>query len=123
MAGSFSLAYNGTTITLSPLKAIQPDHNVDKGIVEKSGYFGDWFTYSKYTKINDRLEFNNISKSDADNLNSWSLNRYTLTYTRDTDTPGTTYQVRIINQGNPFDWMPNVAADTLFQGALMLREI
>jgi hypothetical protein len=123
VAGSFSLSYGGTTITLSPLSAYQPDLNIDKGTVQHVGLFGKLFTYTNYTKVNDRLEMNNVSKTNADYLNTWALNKYTLTYTRDTDVSATTYQVKIINDGVPFFWMPNTAPDTLFQGSIMLREI
>jgi hypothetical protein len=123
MAGSLSLASGGTTKTLSPLVAYLPDHNVDKGTVQHVGLFGKLFTYTNYTKINHRFEFNNISKTDADIINAWALAKTTLTYTPDTDTAGTTYQVKIINEGVPFDWMPNTAPDTLFQGSLMIREV
>ena len=124
MAGSMSLAYSGTTITLSPLSSSPPDHTVDVGTIIKKGIFGTLFTYiTTYPKVNHRLEFNNVSKVNADYLNTWCLNKYTLTYTPDTNTAGTTYQVKIINEGNPFSWMQNTAADSVFAGSLQIREI
>jgi len=124
MAGSLSLAYGGTTITLSPLSAVQPDFTVDIGTIVKKGIFGTLFTYiTIYPKVNHRLEFNNVSKANADYLNTWALNKYTLTYIPDTDTPGTTHSVKIINEGNPFSWMENTAADSKFSGSLIIREI
>ena len=124
MAGSMSLAYSGTTITLSPLSSSPPDHTVDVGTIAKKGIFGTLFTYiTTYPKINHYLEFNNVSKHDADHLNDWCLNKYTLTYTPDTDTAGTTYQVKLINEGPPLSWMQNIAADSVFAGSLQIREI
>ena len=124
MAGTLSLQYMGTTITLSSLKSIQPERNIDTGaIVKQGGITGTTFTYKRWKKIKHRFEFNNISKEDADNLNTWAIEKYTLTYTPDTDTPGTTYQIRIMNDGNPFDWMPNNPPDSKFQGSLMIWEI
>jgi hypothetical protein len=124
MAGSMSLAYSGTTITLSPLSSAPPDHTVDVGAIVKKGIFGALFTYLTLPeKVNHYLEFNNVSKADADNLNTWCLNKYVLTYTPDTATAGTTYQVKLINEGNPFSWMANLAADSVFSGSLQIREV
>lgn len=126
MAGSLSLvdsAPSPTTVTLSPLAGTMPDHNVSTGNIIKEGITGALYIYKRWQKIKHYLEFNNVSKADADVLNGWCQLGTTLTYTPDTDTPGTTYQVKIINDGNPFDWMPNTAADSKFQGALLLREI
>lgn len=125
MAGSLKLSYSGTDVILSPLAGTMPNHGVDDGILKKYGITGTLYLVKKFTsnKINHRFEFNNISKTDADNLNTWKSAGYTLTYTPDTDTPGTTYQVKLINDTQPFDWMPNTAADAKFQGSLMIREI
>lgn len=126
MAGSLSLVDSGpspTTITLSPLFSSMPDHNVSTGTVIKEGITGALYVYKRWQKINHRFEFNNVSKADADVLNGWCQLGTTLTYTPDTDSAGTTYQVKIINDGNPFDWQPNTLADSKFQGSLMIREI
>ena len=124
MAGSFSLAYGGTTLTLSALSSSPPDHTTDVGTIIKKGIFGTLFTYiTTYPKVNHVLELNNVSKHDADHLNDWCLNKYTMTYIPDTATAGTTYQVKLINEGNPLSWMANQAADTLFAGSLQIREI
>ena len=121
MSGSLSLAYGGTTITLSPLSSSPPDHTVDVGTIIKKGIFGTLFTYiTTYPKVNHYLEFNNVSKHDADHLNDWCLNKYTITYT---DAAGGSYSVKIINEGPPFAWMPRTAADSKFAGSLMIREI
>lgn len=124
MAGSFSLAYSGTTLTLSALSSAPPDHTTDVGTIIKKGIFGTLFTYiTTYPKVNHVLEVNNVSKHDADHLNDWCLNKYTMTYIPDTDNSGVTYSVKLINESPPLSWMPNQAADTLFAGSLMMREI
>jgi len=121
LASTISLVYGGTTITLSPLSSSPPDNTVDVGTIVKKGIFGTLFTYiTTYSKVNHRLEFNNVSKTNADYLNVWCLNKYTLTYT---DTAGGSYSVKIINEGPPFAWMPRTAADSKFAGSLMIREI
>lgn len=123
MAGSLSLAYMGTTVTLSPLIRVRPDRNVDTGAITKTGITGKIYAYKRFSKQKHFLEFNNVSKTDADYLNLWCQNKVTCTYTPDTDTAGTTYNVKIMNEGNPFDWMPNTPPDTLFEGSLLLREV
>ena len=126
MAGDFtlinSLAPSPTTITLSPLASVMPDHSVAMGAVIKTGIFGKTFAYTSYPagKKNHRFEFNNVPKADADVVNGWSQMKTVLTYT-ESGLPSVT--VIIINDGNPFDWMPNTPADSKFQGSLMLREI
>ncbi len=123
MAGSLSLAYMGTTVILSPLINAKPDHNLSLGVVQKEGIKGKLFVCKRWKKVRDRLEFNDISSSDASNLNTWWENKYQLTYTRDTGSPETTYQVMLMNDGAPTDWMPGTAPGTKFQGALLIWEI
>lgn len=126
MAGTLTLvdsAPSPNTITLSPLAGVQPDRNVSTGNIIKEGITGALYVYKRWQKIKHYLEFNNVSKADADVVNGWCRLGTSLTYTPDTDNSGVTYQVKIINDGSAFDWMPNTIADTKFQGSLLLREI
>ena len=122
MAGSFSLAYSGTTITLSPLAGSSPGFDVDHGLAINTMLDGTVQTHTNFVKQKASLEVNNVSKVNADLINAWKQNVYTLVYTPDTDTAGTTYNVIITNSGKPLFWMPNTPADTKFEGVIILRE-
>lgn len=123
MAGQFSLAYGGTTITLSPLARTSPRIGLDHGLVRNTMVDGTLRVHTNFVKQYFEFEVNNVSKSDADNINSWKQNAYTLVCTPDTDAPGTTYNVQIMNDDKALFWMPEHAADTLFQGIIMLRQV
>ncbi len=123
MAGELSLSDGLSTVTLSPLAASMPQLNVDKGLIERTGVTGKEFVYPRWQKLRHTLEFNNISKTDADLVNGWSNDKTELTYTPDTDSAGTTYTVLLLNDDNPFTWMPNTPPDTKFQGMILIREV
>ena len=123
MAGSFSLNYGATTITLSPLSNSSPGFDIDHGLIINTMLDGSIQTQTNFVKQKASLEVNNVSKANADYINSWKQNAYTLVYMPDTNTPGTTYNVIITNSGKPLLWMPNVSPDTKFEGVISLREV
>lgn len=124
MAGSFSLTYSGTTITLSPLSRSNPRFDIDPaGTISRRMLDGTLRKHISYTKRIFEFEVNNVSKSDADNINGWKQNEYTLVLVPDTDVGGTSYNVKIMNDGKPLVWMSDTAADSKFQGTLILGQV
>ncbi len=123
MAGTLSLSDGVTTVTLSPLAASLPQLNVDNGLIEHIGITGKTYAYARWQKVKHNLEFNNVSKADADVVNGWSNDKTELTYTPDTDSSGVTYTVLLLNDDNPLTWMPNLSPDTKFQGMILIREV
>jgi len=125
MAGTLTLTVGATVVTLSHLADIQPNYDIETGtVIKKSKKFGTIFAYASYSaKVNHRLEFNNVPKVSADYVNSWAYNKNTVIYCPDTTVSSTVYNVKIINDGNPFNWMPGTSPDSVFQGSLMLREV
>ena len=68
------------------------------------------------------IPLNAISKTDYDLIYGWWDEMTKLTFTPDTDAPGTVYYVRIVNTENPLQMMsPHWA--TYYEGTLSLREV
>ena len=123
MAGSFSLAEGGNTATLSALASTEPYLNRDLGRVQHKTITGKIYLYDKYDKVDHQLTVNAVSKTNADYVNGWWANGTTVVYTPDTDSAGTTYNIKIVNTSIPLSWMPETLADSNFQGTIMLMEI
>lgn len=69
------------------------------------------------------IPLNNIAKSDFDKVETWWRNMLKLTYTPDTDSPGTVYYVRIVNEECPLDMMFGTGWATKYEGMLILEEV
>ncbi len=124
MAGSFSITYSGTTITLSPLSRSVPRFDIDPaGTISRRMLDGTLRKHINYTKRVYEFEVNNVGKTDADNINAWKVAEYTVVLVPDTDVGGTSYNVKIMNDGKPLVWMSGTAADTKFQGILILGQV
>lgn len=123
MAGAFSLSDGVDTVTLGALSSTSPNMNVDLGEVRNISLNGNLRIHSMYSKVAHDLVVNNVSSADATLLNGWKADVQALTYTPDTDSPGTTYSVYITGDGLPMQWMPGTLAATKFQGTIMIREL
>ena len=120
MAGTFTLYDGVTSITLSPLSAMSPVLNRDLGEVVLKTMDGGYYVYQKSDKADHQFMVNNVSKHDADHINTWKADGTTLTYT---DPASASYSVLISNTEIPLSWMTDLPADSLFQGTIMLREL
>jgi len=69
------------------------------------------------------MPVNNIAKADFDKVETWWRNMLKLTYTPDTDSPGTVHYVRIVNEECPLDMMFGTGWATKYEGMLILEEV
>ena len=120
MAGTFTISDGVTSITLSPLSAMGPVLNRDLGEVVLKTMDGGFYIYQKSDKVDHQFTIDNVSKTNADKINTWKAEGTTLTYT---SPAGGSYSVLIANTEIPLSWMAETAPDTLFQGTIMLREL
>lgn len=124
MSGSFSLAEGGNTFTGSNLASISPNLNDEVGRVIHTALDGSVYVYDSFgAKVDHELTVNKIGATDAGYVNGWWSNGTTVVYTPDTDTPATTYNVKIVNTSKPLLWMPKTSPNTKFEGTIILRQI
>lgn len=123
MANQMKLVAGGTTIEFSPLLSPdyeQPDDRDRKFFEADDGtrYYSDYGKMGKYSPA-----LNNISKTDADQINTWWQNSTMMTFTADLQgAPATTIFVRLLNEQRPIQmWYPGWQAK--YTGLLNIHEV
>lgn len=122
MAQQARLTYSGTSVTFGIGPGYEEPRDPDRihlKAADKTLHSYDFNTPARKWKV----PIMNITKTDADNLNSWWLNRYDLTWIPDyTGASGTTYTVRIMNIDQPM-WFRFLAHwEENYSGSLLLQE-
>jgi hypothetical protein len=110
------LTYSGTDIDFQSLHgSIIPN---DLNSVSHISKDGTLWTATRF----EVMQWEPIARlvgSDAANINTWTQERYTCTFTPDRASPATTYQVKILNRALP---MQRVSDDgPTYQGQLLVR--
>lgn len=124
MAEVMQFTDGSTTIQLSPLV----DPNYERPDSRDRGYFQPDAGYRQYWDTGGgqkhSIGLNNVSKTNADQLNTWWQSLTILTFTPDlTGAPGTTIHVRVINEQKPIQmWFPT-GWQTKYQGTLVVQEV
>lgn len=119
---SMTLVNGGNTVTFSPMIDGYQDQE-ERRRVQHKAMDGTLFIYDFYDHHRWSITVNAIVKSDYDQLSTWWESTTLLTFTPDTNTPGTTYQVKITNENNPLQMMFGTGWKNKYEGTLNLREI
>lgn len=118
---AMTLNDGSVTVTFSPIRGYEkPDDHDRKQYKAMDGtlYIYEWSHWGKWS-----IPLNKIPKADYDQLLSWWQNRTQLTFTPDTDVPGTTYTVKMTNESNSLRMMFGTGWRNKHEGTLTLREV
>lgn len=121
MADVMKIVYGATTINLSPLEGyIAPGRSK---IIRRESLSGTLYTFKRGHKERYEIPVNNISKADADYINSWWENNYSVVFSPDIpNAPSYAVTVKIVNEDAPLSMMaPHWASK--YQGTIILQEI
>jgi len=84
---------------------------------------GTRYDYNLSKKKRWEAPVNNISAANYDTIYGWWDARTDITFTPDTDSPGTTYTVRLANDTNPLRMMPGTTWDSKYEGTMIIEEV
>jgi len=124
MADKMQFTAGGTTITLTP--TLEPvfnrsDQRIKGHFQSRNGQRQYWQTGSAYKSD---VSLNNISKADADQLNTWWRSLSIITFTPNTDEPGTTLPARISPGGQaPLQMWFDTGFQDRYAGTITIVEV
>ena len=123
MGYEMKLTYTTTVFIFSPLVdsgwAI-PENRIRH---QYDGVNGDLIINEISAKGKWVIPVNDVSKADYDNVYLWWDTMLKLTYTPDTDAPGTTVTARITNDTDPLSMMFGVGWASIYEGTLILEQV
>ena len=124
MADRQRLTDGTTTIVVNPL--VNPAYNRpdsrDRGIFRsRDGTAQQWDAGG--AQLHD-VAVNDVSKTNADKINTWMASRTILTYTPDlSGASGTTIYTRIVNIQKPMQMMFDTGFQSKYEGQLVIQEV
>jgi len=122
MADVMKIVYSGTTIEFSPREGyISPGRLKIKRHESMSGVL---YSYKRGFKFREEIPLNKIPKADADNINTWTQNNYTVSFYPDLENdPATVYLVKIVNDELPLNMMYASGWANYYEGEIIVQEI
>ena len=123
MAENMRLTDGSETVDFSPVldPAYNRPDNRKRAAFTASDKTKQWIDWGGKRK--DSLTINDMTKTDADKINTWWSNLTMLTYTPDLTAPGTTVYVKLGNEQQPMQMWFDTDWQQKYTGTLILNEV
>ena len=122
MADVMKIVYSVTTVNFSPREGYIAPARLK--ITRHESMSGVLYSYKRGHKERYEIPLNNISKVDADYLNTWWENNYSVVLSPDIpNSPSYAVTVKIVNDDKPLSMMYPSGWATSYEGVLILQEV